>query len=118
MAILSTGPIENNAVAGVRPTQLVTVKIANRDAVNSSTVLIQGFKLTSTRTLYVLDLISVAPNQVISKSYFANIDDYAFVFTTGGMAERSTQVSVWGKDADENLVSAHRLVSDEILNQN
>jgi hypothetical protein len=41
MAILSTGPIDNSAVSGVRPTQQVTVKIDNRDSVNFSTVLIE-----------------------------------------------------------------------------
>ena len=41
MAILSTGPIENLPIGGVRSTQQVTVKIANSDSANFSTVLIQ-----------------------------------------------------------------------------
>ncbi|WP_241156683.1 hypothetical protein [Bacillus sp. FJAT-42376] len=41
MGILSTGPIENNPVNGVRPSQLVTVKVDNRDSANSSVVLIR-----------------------------------------------------------------------------
>lgn len=117
MAVLSTGPIENTPANGVRPVQLVTVKIDNRDSVNSSTVLIQGYILTTTRTLYVLELVPVLPNQVLTRNYFADFDEYQFVFTTGGDAETSTQISVWGKDASGNLVASQRLVSDEILNQ-
>lgn len=83
MAILSTGPIENNAVNGVRPTVQVTVKIDNRDAVNPSAILIQGYNLTLTRTLYVSELITVSPDEVITRNYFANLNAYEFVFTTG-----------------------------------
>ncbi len=32
MEVLSTGPIENRPVGGIRPTQQVTVKIVNRDS--------------------------------------------------------------------------------------
>lgn len=115
MAILSTGPIENNAVNGVRPTVQVTVKIDNRDAVNPSAILIQGYDLTLTRTLYVSELITVSPDEVITRNYFANLDAYEFVFTTEGLAELQTEVSVWGKDSAGRLVTAHRLVSAELL---
>lgn len=45
MAILSTGPIENRPLGGVRHTQQVTAKFVNRDLTNSSTVL--GTELTA-----------------------------------------------------------------------
>ena len=115
MAILSTGPIENRPVGGVRPTQQGTVKIDNNDSVNSSTVLIQGYYLNGTRSLYVLELFTVAPNQVVTKNYFVNFDSFEFVFTTSGTAAESTEISVWGKNASGQLVTAHRLVSDESL---
>ncbi|WP_407271088.1 hypothetical protein [Radiobacillus sp. PE A8.2] len=114
MALLITGPIENNPVNGIRPTQQVTVKIDNRDTVDYSSILIQGYYLNGSRTLYVSELFVVAPNQVVSKNYFANFDGFEFVFTTGGAAEFDTEVSVWGKDASGQLVDAHRLVADEI----
>jgi hypothetical protein len=53
--------IENHPVGGVRPTQQVTVKLVNRDSVNSSTVLVQGYFLNGTRTLYVLEVVSLTP---------------------------------------------------------
>ena len=115
MAILATGPIENNPVSGIRPTQQVTIKIDNHDSINSSTVLIKGFVLNGTRTLYVSELFSVAPNQVITKNYFANLNAFEFVFITGDPAADQTEISVWGKGASGQLVAAHRLVSSERL---
>ena len=116
MSIFSTGPIENNPVSGVRPTQQVTIKIDNKSSVDFSTVSIQGFALNGTRTLYVSELFSVAPNQVVTKNYFANLNAFEFVFVTGGDAEDDTDISVWGKNAAGQLVTAHRLVSSELLN--
>lgn len=115
MASLSTGPIENRPVGGVRPTQQVTVKMDNHDSVNSSSVLVQGYFLNGTRTLYVLEEVLLTPNEVATRNYFANFDAFEFVFTTSGPAAESTEISVWGKNASEQLVTAHRLVSDELL---
>ncbi|MEK3747106.1 hypothetical protein NYE25_02575 [Paenibacillus sp. FSL E2-8871] len=115
--ILSTGPIENNPVSNVRLTQQLTIKIDNRDLVDTSSILIQGYYLIGTRTLYVLELISVDPNQVLTKNYYADFDAFEFVFTTSGLAEQQVQISVWGKDADGQLVSAHRLVASEQLGE-
>ncbi|KAA8745409.1 hypothetical protein [Paenibacillus sp. UASWS1643] len=105
MAILSTGPIENRPVGGVRPTQQVTVNFVNRDSANSSSVLVQGYFLNGTRTLYVLEVVSLTPNEVETRNYFANFDGFQFVYTTSGPAEESTEISVWGKNASE-----HRLI--------
>ncbi|KAA2301775.1 hypothetical protein FY526_23285, partial [Clostridioides difficile] len=98
MAILSTGPIENNAVSDVRPTQQVTVKIDNRNSLDGSVVLIQGYNLTTTRTLYVSEQISIDPDQVVTRTYFANLDAFEFVFTVEGAAIEQTEISVWGKN--------------------
>lgn len=114
MAILSTGPIENNAVSDVRPTQQVTVKIDNRNSLDGSVVLIQGYNLTSTRTLYVSEQISIDPDQVVTRTYFANLDAFEFVFTVEGVAIEQTEISVWGKNENGQLVAAHRLVSSEL----
>jgi len=114
MAILSTGPIENNSVSDVRPTQQVTVKIDNRNSLDGSVVLIQGYNLTSTRTLYVSEQISIDPDQVVTRTYFANLDAFEFVFTVEGAAIEQTEISVWGKNETGQLVAAHRLVSSEL----
>jgi hypothetical protein len=114
MAVLSSGPIENNAISGMRSTQQITVIMDNRDSVNSATLLIQGYVLNGSRTLYVLELIEVVPNQVVTKNYFANFDSFEIVITTGGAAASQTEISVWGKNAAGQLVTAHRLVSSEL----
>ncbi|MFA9556916.1 hypothetical protein ACERII_06420 [Evansella sp. AB-rgal1] len=114
MSIYSSGPIENNPVSGVRPTQQVTVKISNNDSSNTSTIFIQGYALNGTRSLYVQEVFAVGPNQVMTKNYFANLDGFEFIITTGGDAEEDTIVSFWGKNAAGQLIAAHRLVSEEL----
>ncbi|WP_405116608.1 hypothetical protein MHH28_16025 [Paenibacillus sp. FSL K6-1217] len=116
MAILSTGPIENNAISGVRPTQTVTVKISKRNAAGGSSLSIQGYVLGATRTLYVSEVIHIAPNEVVTKNYFADLDAYEFVFLTADAAEEDEiGISVWGKSSTGQLVAAHRVVTHEKL---
>ncbi|MEK4438994.1 hypothetical protein [Paenibacillus sp. FSL K6-2862] len=115
MAVLSTGPIANNPVSGIRPTQFVTIKIDNRNVASSSTILIEGFYLNGTRTLYVQELVLIEPNVVLTRDFTANYNAFEFVFTTGGVAEGETQVSLWGKSSSGTVVAAHRIVSDELL---
>lgn len=114
MAVLSSGPIENNAISGIRPTQQITVIMDNRNTINSATLLIQGYILTGTRSLYALESLEVFPNQVITKNYFADFDRFEFVFTTGGAAADQTGVSVWGKNESGQLITAHRFVLSEL----
>ncbi|MBW5444646.1 hypothetical protein GE107_01015 [Cohnella sp. CFH 77786] len=111
MAVLSTGPVDNSPVS----TERLLVKLVNRDAVNGATVLIQGYHLDGSRTLYVLEQFAIAPNAVITKNYFAAFAAYEFVFTTGGPAEASTEISVWGLNGNGEIVSAQRIVADEEL---
>ncbi len=115
MSILSTGPIENNPVGGIRPTKQIAVKIVNRDPVNSSNILIQGYVLNGSRNLYVSELFAIGSNQVITRTYFADLNAFAFDFTTGGSAANETDISIWGKNAVGQLVTVHRLVSSESL---
>ncbi|XXM72454.1 hypothetical protein ACQ0QQ_00710 [Lysinibacillus sphaericus] len=117
MAVLSTGPIENPAVGGVRQVTQITVIADNRSSASASSVLIQGFILDGTRTLYVSELVNLAANQVVTRNYFGNVNAYEYVFTTSGPAEDSTQVSLWGKSASGAVRFSQRLVSDEILGQ-
>nr|WP_145403419.1 hypothetical protein [Paenibacillus xylanexedens] len=114
MAILVTGPIENNISGGSRPTQQVTIQIVNSDPTNISTVLIQGYVLDGTRNLYVLQSVNLIPGQFFSQTYFADLNGYEFVFTTSGAAAASTEISVWGKSSSGQLVTAHRIVLHEL----
>ncbi|MBY0219582.1 collagen-like protein, partial [Paenibacillus illinoisensis] len=116
MSFLSTGPIENNAVNGVRPTQTVTIRIDNRSDVTASSVQIQGYYMNAgLRVLYVSESFDIAPNQVVTNNYFANFDSFEFTFTTTTTVNDPIQVSVWGKSSTGSLVTAHRLVSSELL---
>ncbi|MDT0124231.1 hypothetical protein Q9R46_16355 [Paenibacillus sp. RRE4] len=113
MAILSTGPIENNAVSGVRPTQQVTVRLVSRATTDAVNVSIQGYVLSTTRTLYVSELISIAPNEAVTRNYFADLDAFEFVFGVSDERLGEVGISVWGKDSSGQLVVAHRVVEHE-----
>ena len=88
-------------------------QIVNRDSINFSSVHIQGYKLNSLRTLYVLEEISIAPNEVITRNFGADFDAYEFVFTTDGFAEISTEVSVWGRNESGAIIDVQRVVAEE-----
>ncbi|WP_310829954.1 hypothetical protein [Paenibacillus pedocola] len=115
MAILSTGPVENNPVSGVRPTQSVTVRIVNLSSVSTAGLLIEGHYLNTLRNLYVSEVLSVAPNEALSRDYFADLDAFEFMFTTNGNVETELGISVWGKQADGQLAEVHRVVAHEKL---
>ncbi|MRX74256.1 hypothetical protein GJU40_19225 [Bacillus lacus] len=115
MARFTTGPIFNPAVAGVRNTQTLTVLIDNQNASQSSSVLIEGYFLNGTRTLYVQELVQLAPNQVVRRNYFAAFEGYEFVFNTSGPAADNIEISAWGKNAAGELVTAHRVVAEELV---
>lgn len=120
MSFLSTGPIENNPVGGVRPTQQVTIRIDNRSDTIASTVSLQGYYMSGgTRVLYVSEALNIAANQVITVNYFADLDAFEFTFATPAAppAIDPVQVSLWGKSSTGQLVTAHRLVSAELLGE-
>ncbi|MDR6723317.1 BclB C-terminal domain-containing protein [Paenibacillus amylolyticus] len=118
MSFLSTGPIENNSVNGVRPTESVTIRIDNRSDTVTSTIQLQGYYMTDgSRILYVSESFDIAPNQVITNNYFANFDAFEFTFSTTAVVNDPVQVSVWGKSSTGSLVAAHRLVSSELIGE-
>lgn len=120
MCVLSTGPIENNIVpaTGTRLTSNVTVRIDNRSQVFGSQVQILGYYLSSTRLLYVSELVLVDPGGTYIRNYFADLDGFEFVFELSGNSSLETQISVWGKNVHGQLVAPHRLVSGELLGIN
>lgn len=113
MSIISTGPIENNPVAGVRPTQLVTVRLVSRAAVEAISVVIQGYVLNGTRTVYVSETVNLAPNESLLRNYYADLNGFEFVFNTGETDDQLLGISVWGKQNTGELTAAHRIVTHE-----
>lgn len=69
MAIYKTGPIDNSPFMGVRETQILTVNIVNRDAINPYNLVIQGFVLDVVRTMYVNEMLVIAPNQALTRVF-------------------------------------------------
>jgi hypothetical protein len=113
MALFSTGPIDNSPILGIRQTEMVTVKVVNRDSLNSYNLVIQGFLLNGSRTMYVNEMVSLAPNQVLTRNYFADLDAFEFEFVTLAEVEAEIGISVWGKQASGELVDSHRIVAWE-----
>ncbi|MNN74484.1 hypothetical protein D3C81_1906880 [compost metagenome] len=66
-------------------------------------------------TLYVVDHVLINPSQVITKSYYADLNAFKFELTTEGAAADQIEVSVWGKSASGEINSTHRLVNKELL---
>lgn len=115
MAVWNTGPIENNAVNGSRPTISSTVIIANQSTTQTVIVVTQGYNLSGIRTLFILSQDEILPNTVISRNYYSNLNSFEFVFTITGGAVDNTEISVWGKGSSGQLTTPHRLVSAELL---
>ena len=113
MALFSTGPIDNSPILGIRQTQMVTVKAVNRDSLNPYNLVIQGFLLNGSRTMYVNEMVSLAPNQVLTMNYFADLDAFEFEFTTLEEVEAEIGISVWGKQVSGEIVEPHRIVAWE-----
>lgn len=113
MALLSTGPIDNSPVLGVRPTKTVTIRIVNRSATENSTVVVHGFILGASRSMYVNELLDILPNGVMTKNYFADLDAFEFVFLTTEIVEEKIGISVWGKQDSGQLMDVHRVVTWE-----
>lgn len=113
MAVFTTQPIENNPVNGIRQTQQVTITVVNRDSVNASTITIFGYHLSGIRSLYVLEEILLAPNEVATRKHFADFDAFEFVFTTSNLETESTDISVWRTNGSGELISSQRLVSND-----
>ncbi|MEO2259306.1 collagen-like protein [Paenibacillus amylolyticus] len=115
MAILLTGPIDNSPVNGVRPTQIVSIKVENQNAVNAATILVQGYSLITSRALYVSEQFTILPGAVATRTYFADLNSFEYVITVTGATPEDILVSFWGKNSAGSLVAAHRLVYSELF---
>ena len=111
MALLTTGLFDNVAVAGIRPSSTLSIRIANDDT-TSVTIQIEGFYQSgATKVKYVEEFFTLTTGSVAQRSYYAQFDAFEFQFTVSSQA---VNVSAWGKDASGNLTSAHRVVADEV----
>lgn len=111
MLYVTTGILENTAVAGVRPTATVDLRIVNDGLINDSVQIIGFYYEGTTQVQYVSEIITLEPGESLNRSYYANLDAIEFQFMT---INNSVQISVWGKDANNNLNPAHRVLPSEL----
>lgn len=112
MAFLTTGLIKNTVVLGVRPSSTLSVRISNADPASAS-IRINGFYWNgSTKTEYVLDILTLAPGEVADRDYFAQFDAYEFQFITNSDA---LEISAWGKNAAGNKTVVHSMLPAELF---
>ncbi|SFI38783.1 hypothetical protein SAMN02799624_00752 [Paenibacillus sp. UNC496MF] len=115
MAIISTGPIDNSPTAGLGISQQAAIHLANRSASGSATVLIQGYHLTGSRTLYVLEQIVLAPNEHAVKRFFSGLAAFEFVLDVSGPGQAGVEAALMGVSASGAIVAAVRMAAAEGL---
>jgi YVTN family beta-propeller protein len=114
MALLTTGLIRNTEVSSLRPSSTLSLKITNPDPVSAS-VRINGFYGSgSSKTEYVLDLLTLAAGEAADYNYFAQFDAFEFRFVTSSDA---VSISAWGKNAAGELTTVHPLVPVQLFSE-
>ncbi|HBW34991.1 hypothetical protein [Desulfosporosinus sp. BICA1-9] len=111
MLYVTTGILENTAIAGVRPTSTADLRITNDGLINDMVQIIGFYIEGTTKVQYVSEIITIEPGGALYRSYYANFDAFEFQFMT---VNNSIQISVWGKDANNNLNPAHRVLPSEL----
>ena len=111
MLYVTTGILENTAVAGVRPTSTIIIRITNDGLINDSVQIIGFYVEGATKVQYVSEIITIAPGGALNRSYYSNFDAFEFQFMT---VKNSLQISLWGKNDNNNLNPAHRALPSEL----
>ena len=109
MPYLTTGLLDNALVEGVRQSSTLSVNISNDD---TSTVAIQVegfFKSGTTKVKYVEEFFTLTAGTEVLKTYFVPFNFFEFAFF---ISSQAVVVSVWCKDANGNLTSAHLAVAE------
>ena len=111
MPNLTTGLFDNAPVAGVRPSSTLSVNISNDDTAFVDIQIEGFFQSGTTKVMYVQEIFTLAPGSVALRSYFAQFDVFEFQFT---VSSEAVEITAWGKDANGNLTTAHRVVAQEV----
>lgn len=115
MALLTTGVIDNTPVSGIRPSSALSVLITNNDDALAS-VLVRGFLQSGNLKIqYVEELFGIGPAEVRLKSYYGDFDGFEFQFL---VSSPGVNVTLWGKNPEGNLQTAHRAVAQELAEVN
>ena len=108
--LLSTGPVENAAANASISTW---VKVLNNNPSDEVNVEVTVYSLNGEKTQISNSSFVVAP---LATEYdvFEIVDVLEYEVEVLLSNEQNILVSVWGKDADANLVAAHRFVNNEL----
>lgn len=81
--------------------------VNNNEPVGVS-IQIRGFYSTgTTKTEYVLDVLSLAPGGVSNNNYYAQFEAFEFRFI---ISADNVEISAWGNDAAGNVTVVHRVL--------
>ncbi|HBV85237.1 MAG TPA: YncE family protein [Desulfosporosinus sp.] len=95
MASLTTGLIENIRATGVHLCSTLSVTVENKDLI-TNTIRVNGYYWDrATKKEYVLDLLTLAPGEVVVHNYFAQFEALEFSFIS---SSDSLEITVWGKN--------------------
>lgn len=112
MVSLTTGLIENAGVSGLQLCPQLLVKITNKDFLNG-VVRICGYYWTgSLKNEYVLDLLTLAPGEVWTGSFYAQFDLLEFQFIASADA---LEISVWGEDDAGSVKAIYNLLPLDLM---
>ncbi|KAA9000368.1 hypothetical protein F4V43_14640 [Paenibacillus spiritus] len=110
----STGPIDNPLTDASRTTAQLTVRLLNAHPSAAAGVLIEGYILGPTHTLYVSEYIALAPNQTSVRTYYANFDGLEYRFTVNEEAGDRVRIFAGGIGPDGGLNAVHRVLVREL----
>jgi len=110
MPYLTTGLIDNTAVASVRKSSRLTVEITNED-ISTVAIQIEGFLQSGTiKVKYVDEFFTLTAGTVALRNYYTLFDAFEFQFFVSSQA---VNVSAWGKDITGNLTLDYRVFVEE-----
>ncbi|SDI23431.1 YncE family protein [Desulfosporosinus hippei] len=95
MASLTTGLIENTRVSNIKPCSTISVTVTNKEPI-ANTIRVNGYYWTGeVKKEYVLDLLTLAPGEVIIQNYYALFEAFEFHFISG---LDDVEITVLGKN--------------------
>ncbi len=108
--IYSTGPVENAAINASTSTW---VKVLNLSENKDVSVEVKVFRLNGQKAEIASSSFTVFP---LSSDFdvFEVLDILQYEVQISVSDKASVLVTVWGKDADANLLAAHRFVQNEL----
>jgi hypothetical protein len=108
--LYTTGPVENGA--GNSALSVLT-KVLNNNTQGNATAIVTLFNLEGTKQSVNQVTLSVPPLRTDFASFQANtLNEYEIQIEVD--RDENVLVSVWGLDADANLIAAQRFVHNEL----